>query len=184
MCLERVEVALSHVFCLQGVYRSVGSAPYGAFLLALWQASAANIGRAASSNSASRAKIAPRSSYPDYYKLVPKAFDPDGDETDLMWFGCVLEDQDGNRLAYWSLKLKELDTGIFFVNLLFGWTVLGWIAAVIWAVVEKSRGQEKPWSVGEPAIRDLSAEERAKRLAAERAREEGMRIRSSRDFLP
>jgi len=26
---------------------------------------------------------------------------------------------------------------IFFINLLFGWTVLGWIAALIWAVVEK-----------------------------------------------
>lgn len=26
---------------------------------------------------------------------------------------------------------------IFFVNALFGWTVLGWIAALIWAVVEK-----------------------------------------------
>jgi hypothetical protein len=26
---------------------------------------------------------------------------------------------------------------IFFVNMIFGWTVLGWIAALIWAVVEK-----------------------------------------------
>jgi len=26
---------------------------------------------------------------------------------------------------------------IFLVNLLFGWTVLGWIAALIWAIVEK-----------------------------------------------
>jgi hypothetical protein len=26
---------------------------------------------------------------------------------------------------------------IFFINMLFGWTVLGWIAALIWAVVEK-----------------------------------------------
>lgn len=26
---------------------------------------------------------------------------------------------------------------IFLVNLLFGWTILGWIAALIWAVVEK-----------------------------------------------
>ena len=26
---------------------------------------------------------------------------------------------------------------IFFINAVFGWTVLGWIAALIWAVVEK-----------------------------------------------
>lgn len=25
---------------------------------------------------------------------------------------------------------------IFFINLVFGWTVLGWIAALIWAIVE------------------------------------------------
>jgi len=26
---------------------------------------------------------------------------------------------------------------IFFINLLFGWTVLGWIAVLTWAIVEK-----------------------------------------------
>lgn len=26
---------------------------------------------------------------------------------------------------------------IFLINLLFGWTILGWIAALIWACVEK-----------------------------------------------
>ena len=26
---------------------------------------------------------------------------------------------------------------IFLINILFGWTVLGWIAALIWAIVEK-----------------------------------------------
>lgn len=26
---------------------------------------------------------------------------------------------------------------IFFINTVFGWTVLGWFAALIWAVVEK-----------------------------------------------
>jgi len=29
-------------------------------------------------------------------------------------------------------------TGIFLINLVFGWTVLGWIAALIWAIVEKT----------------------------------------------
>ncbi len=28
---------------------------------------------------------------------------------------------------------------IFAINLLFGWTVLGWIAALIWAILEPSR---------------------------------------------
>jgi RsiW-degrading membrane proteinase PrsW (M82 family) len=28
---------------------------------------------------------------------------------------------------------------IFLVNLLFGWTILGWIAALIWAIVEKEQ---------------------------------------------
>ena len=28
---------------------------------------------------------------------------------------------------------------IFIINLLFGWTVLGWIAALIWAIVEKPK---------------------------------------------
>ena len=31
---------------------------------------------------------------------------------------------------------------IFIVNLLFGWTILGWIAALIWAVVEKQKPPE------------------------------------------
>lgn len=26
---------------------------------------------------------------------------------------------------------------IFWINILFGWTVLGWVAALIWAIVEK-----------------------------------------------
>ena len=38
---------------------------------------------------------------------------------------------------------------IFAVNLLFGWTTLGWIAALIWAIVEqpaRARVYEKPWT--------------------------------------
>jgi hypothetical protein len=35
---------------------------------------------------------------------------------------------------------------IFFINLVFGWTVLGWIAALIWGIVETP---EEP--VGAPA---------------------------------
>ncbi len=37
---------------------------------------------------------------------------------------------------------------IFRINLLFGWTVLGWIAAFIWAILEppKIRETVKTWS--------------------------------------
>lgn len=36
---------------------------------------------------------------------------------------------------------------IFLINLLFGWTILGWIAALIWAIVEKPKsvmGRKEP----------------------------------------
>lgn len=33
---------------------------------------------------------------------------------------------------------------IIFINLVFGWTVLGWIAALIWAIVEKPAEENKP----------------------------------------
>src|ERR687891_492371 len=36
-----------------------------------------------------------------------------------------------------SIRHSEHGAGIFWVNFLFGWTVLGWIAALIWAVTEK-----------------------------------------------
>ena len=38
---------------------------------------------------------------------------------------------------------------IFFINLVFGWTVLGWIAALIWAIAEapeEPRPIDRPWS--------------------------------------
>ena len=42
-----------------------------------------------------------------------------------------------------ALIAKKRDTenleAIFLVNLVFGWTVLGWIAALIWAIVEKAK---------------------------------------------
>ncbi len=37
---------------------------------------------------------------------------------------------------------------IFLVNIFFGWTVLGWFAALIWAVTDKPH-LEKPLPVGE-----------------------------------
>ena len=30
--------------------------------------------------------------------------------------------------------------GVFLLNLLLGWTILGWIGALIWAVCHKKRG--------------------------------------------
>jgi hypothetical protein len=37
---------------------------------------------------------------------------------------------------------------IFIINLLFGWTILGWIAALIWAVVEQPKVKtiDNPWA--------------------------------------
>jgi hypothetical protein len=36
-----------------------------------------------------------------------------------------------------SIRHSEHGAGIFWVNFLFGWTVLGWFAALIWAVTER-----------------------------------------------
>jgi hypothetical protein len=35
---------------------------------------------------------------------------------------------------------------IFFVNLIFGWTIVGWIATVIWVVAQNARDGELPRS--------------------------------------
>lgn len=35
---------------------------------------------------------------------------------------------------------------ILLINLFFGWTVLGWIAALIWAIVEAPEQSLRPWS--------------------------------------
>ena len=43
-----------------------------------------------------------------------------------------------------SIRHLEHGGAIIAINLLFGWTVLGWIAALIWAVVEKPRGKAEP----------------------------------------
>lgn len=46
-------------------------------------------------------------------KLIPRTFDPDGDETDLMWYGYGIVDQDGNFVTYKDRRLRELGTFIF-----------------------------------------------------------------------
>lgn len=43
-----------------------------------------------------------------------------------------------------SIRQVEHDGAIIAINVVFGWTVLGWIAALIWAVVEKPRGKVEP----------------------------------------
>lgn len=43
-----------------------------------------------------------------------------------------------------SIRKAGHDGAILMINLLFGWTVLGWIAALIWAVVEKPRKPYEP----------------------------------------
>lgn len=43
-------------------------------------------------------------------------------------------------------------TTIFLINLAFGWTVLGWLAALIWAVAERPlpAAPAKPSAMAEP----------------------------------
>ncbi len=45
---------------------------------------------------------------------------------------------------------------IFLINLVFGWTVLGWIAALLWAIVEKPIEYEDEFdeATGLPRERD------------------------------
>lgn len=42
-----------------------------------------------------------------------------------------------------SVRKVEHDFAIMAINVLFGWTVLGWFAALIWAIVEKPREPKK-----------------------------------------
>jgi Superinfection immunity protein len=53
-----------------------------------------------------------------------------------------------------STRTRRYLTGIFWVNLLFGWTVLGWIAALIWAVMEKPTpiSVERPLTDSPPEV--------------------------------
>jgi hypothetical protein len=37
---------------------------------------------------------------------------------------------------------KKNSTGIFWLNLLAGWTAFGWLAAFIWAIIDKKEGED------------------------------------------
>lgn len=37
------------------------------------------------------------------------------------------------------LRGTRSNVGIFFINLLFGWTMIGWIIALIWAIVAERK---------------------------------------------
>lgn len=37
------------------------------------------------------------------------------------------------------LRGTRSNVGIFFINLLFGWTMIGWVIALIWAIVAERR---------------------------------------------
>jgi hypothetical protein len=48
-----------------------------------------------------------------------------------------------------EIRRTEHGAGIFWVNLIFGWTVLGWVAAFIWALAHQRspKGEPaRPWS--------------------------------------
>ena len=60
-----------------------------------------------------------------------------------------------------TLIASQRDTNhqgtIFFINLLFGWTILGWIAALIWAVVEQPKVAPLPAPAATPATAPRAA---------------------------
>lgn len=37
------------------------------------------------------------------------------------------------------LRGTRSNVGIFFINLLFGWTMIGWVIALIWAIVAERK---------------------------------------------
>lgn len=50
--------------------------------------------------------------------------------------------------TYIASKREAQHSGaILFINLFFGWTVLGWFAALIWAITEKSEDSTPPPAV-------------------------------------
>ena len=44
-------------------------------------------------------------------------------------------------LIAWSRNHRN-GTGVFLLNLLLGWTLLGWVGGLVWAVVEQERGHK------------------------------------------
>ena len=57
-------------------------------------------------------------------------------------------------------KLRDTENveAILLVNLVFGWTVLGWIAALIWAIVEKLKVKSALDSSYTPTAEETQAE--------------------------
>lgn len=43
-----------------------------------------------------------------------------------------------------SIRKVEHDGAILAINVVFGWTVLGWIAALLWAVTDKEQTRRNP----------------------------------------
>ena len=62
-------------------------------------------------------------------------------------------------------RRHRFTTAIGLINLLFGWTVIGWVAAIIWAVNRDVRGQEDdtepsepPYFLNEPRLNERGVE--------------------------
>ena len=50
--------------------------------------------------------------------------------------------------APWLIGLnREVNTcmGLFFVNLLLGWSIIGWVGCLLWAVCGQTRAQDAYW---------------------------------------
>ena len=67
------------------------------------------------------------------------------------------------------LRKHRFTTAIGVINLALGWTVVGWLAAIVWAVnkdvrevaVERQPAADPPFAMNEPVWNELSAERRA-----------------------
>ena len=54
-----------------------------------------------------------------------------------------------------AIRKARHDGAIILVNVIFGWTVLGWIAALIWAVIEQPREEPTTAEEAERVIRPM-----------------------------
>ena len=72
-------------------------------------------------------------------------------------------------------KGRDINSGgaLFLVNLLFGWTLIGWFICIIWAVAGATKSQDKYYRLqaasaegalnpNDPAFREAYAKERAR----------------------
>ena len=61
---------------------------------------------------------------------------------------------------------------IFVLNLLLGWTMLGWVVALVWAATGVNAPPEETAGPANPSILGMSRKERKRKMKAERDRQQ------------